>query len=65
MLASSQLEIIFLVSNLNHPMQLDQDMKNLICFFFKKPDFFSLILHSKSTYFWFFQTYGTDKNLVK
>lgn len=64
MLASSQLEIIFLVSNLNHPMQLDQDMKNLM-FFLKKPDFFSLILHSKSTYFWFFQTYGTDKNLVK
>ena len=40
MLASSQLEIIFLVSNLNHPMQLDQDLKNNLMFFLKKSDFF-------------------------
>ena len=65
MLASSQLEIIFLVSNLNHPMQLYQDLKNNLMFFKKRRIFFSLIFHSKSTYFWFFQTYGTDENLVK
>ena len=34
-------------------------------FFKKRRIFFSLIFHSKSTYFWFFQTYGTDENLVK
>ena len=40
-------------------MQLDQDLKNNLLSFFFKTDFFTLILHSKLTYF------GSFKHMIR